>query len=633
MCGICGIYDASRPVHLTSLIQAMNDRQRHRGPDDAGAVLFDTDRREAVEVQDGREPRADPSRSRDLALGHRRLSIIELSQKGHQPMANDDGTKWITYNGEIYNYVELRKELESLGHKFRTQSDTEVILTSYEEWGCGCLEKFNGMWAFCLYDLRADLLFCARDRFGVKPFYYHLDEPRLFVFASEIPTLLSTRLVPLQVDEGMIFKYLVFNLQPLGPDTFFKDLRQLEGGCFMLIQRGRLREYRRWWKPQPESVHPGQDIHEQFRNLFEDAVKLRMRADVPVGSCLSGGLDSSSIVSMARHLTGRGLETFTAAYDKTSGCDERAYASLIAETTGSSENLVFPDAGGLLADLENLVRIQGEPFQGMSIYAQYCLMRKAREKGVPVVLDGQGGDELFWGYTWYYAFYLRWLFVRLRLIDAMSEFRKAVNVREDISLQHMIEANMYYLFPWVRRLRNMARSRSLFNREFMDVEFRNSRESLSRIFGFKKMGDLRAFEILGHPLPALLRYEDRNSMAFGVESRLPFLDYRMVNFALSLRPDQLIKDGWTKRPIREGMKGLLPEKVRLRRTKFGFSVPDREWLFRLKPFCLDLFQGAVKSEKYINRKQILKDFQGGSLDPFLGWRIVNLELFLRQVGG
>jgi asparagine synthase (glutamine-hydrolysing) len=633
MCGICGIYDPSRPLHLARLIQAMNDRQRHRGPDDAGAVLFDTNRREAVEVHGSRESWTDLPRGCDLAFGHRRLSIIELSEKGHQPMANDDGTKWITYNGEIYNYVELRKELQGLGHKFRTQSDTEVILKSYEEWGSGCLKKFNGMWAFCLCDLRADLLFCARDRFGVKPFYYYLEEPSLFVFASEIPTLLSTRIVPIHVDESMLFKYLVFNLQPLGQDTFYKHLRQLEGGCLMLIQHGRLREYRRWWTPQPENAHPGQEIHEHFRHLFKDAVKLRMRSDVPVGSCLSGGLDSSSIVSMVHHLTGRGLETFTAAYEKASGCDERAYASLITDTTGSKENLVFADAGGFLADLEDLVKVQGEPFQGMSIYAQYCLMRKVREKGIPVVLDGQGGDELFWGYTWYYAFYIRWLLVRLRLIDALSEFRKGVNIREDISLEHMLQANLYYLFPRIRRLRNMARGRNLFNREFMDVQFRNTRESLSDIFGFKRMDKLRAFEILAHPLPALLRYEDRNSMAFGVESRLPFLDYRLVNFALSLRPDQLIKNGWTKRPVREGMKGILPERVRLRRTKLGFSVPDQEWFFRLKPFCLDLFKAPGKSEKYINRKQVLKDFERGSLDPFLGWRIVNLELFLRQVGG
>ncbi len=631
MCGICGIYDASRPAGLGRLINLMNDRQRHRGPDDAGIVAFNTEHRNVSVIQGEPEVKFARPGSFDFGLGHRRLSIIELSPKGHQPMTNEEGTLWITYNGEIYNYLELRSELEGCGQRFRSQSDTEVILKAYQHWGCACLEKFNGMWSFCLYDLNANLLFCARDRFGVKPFYFYLEEPRLFIFASEIPTILATSLVPASVDENMIFKYLVFNLQPLGQETFFRHIRQLEAGCFMLIQDGRLREYRRWWRPQPEDISPEPAGQSRFLQLFEDAVRLRLRSDVPVGSCLSGGLDSSSIVSMAHRLAGQGLETFTAAYEGTSGCDEREYAWLVTEATGSRGNLVFPAARGLLVDLENLIRVQGEPFQGMSIYAQYCLMRRVKERGITVVLDGQGGDELFWGYTWYYAFYVRWLLVRLRWIQALIEFEKALDIRDDISLKYMVQANFYYLLPWVRAFRNKSRGRKIFNREFVDGQYREVKASLDSVFGFKKMDELRAFEILVHPLPALLRYEDRNSMAFSVESRLPFLDYRMVNFALSLKPDQLIKQGWTKRPVREGMKGILPEKVRLRRTKLGFSVPDREWFFSLRPFCLDLLAGPLKSEKYLRRKQVLGDFLAGSIDPFLAWRIINLELFLRQV--
>jgi asparagine synthase (glutamine-hydrolysing) len=632
MCGICGIFNFNAAPFAVKSICSMNDAQIHRGPDDEGYLLVNTSEQQIRNVMHASELKASYNAIKpNLFLGHRRLSILDLSEKGHQPMSNDNGTLWITYNGEVYNYIEIREELVSLGYQFHSGTDTEVILKAYEAWGVGCLERFNGMWAFAIWDNQRKRLFCARDNFGIKPFYYFHDATK-FIFASEIQAILASGLVSRDILNESVYGFLVFNFLPSFDKTFFKNIKQLEPGHYLIFNNDNSLKMERWWYWSVDKAYTPSKVGERFKTIFEDAVKIRMRSDVPLGSCLSGGLDSSAIVCMMNCLNGNkgtdSLKTFTAVYDENRSCNEHEYSRHVVEHTNAEENLVFPKGEELLADLDNLVRIQGEPFQGLSIYAQYCVMRKIRERGVTVILDGQGGDELFWGYSWYYAFYYRYLLGKLQFRKALKEFLSAKTVRSDISLKRLIGTFFYFSIPAIRYNRNILRAKRYLNPNFFNQKYNTLFDSIHKTYS---VGEFQWREIHVQPLPGLLRYEDRNSMAFSVESRLPFLDYRLVSLALSLRPEDFIKDGWTKMPIRDGMAGILPSKIRFRRTKLGFSVPDEDWFVVLKPLFKEVFSGQIKSGDYIYSKKLLKVVDTGKIDPAWAWRFLNVELFLRNI--
>jgi asparagine synthase (glutamine-hydrolysing) len=632
VCGICGIFDSDADHFAVKSIHSMNDAQTHRGPDDEGYLLVNTFEGRLGSAKDAIELKGNYNSIKpNLLLGHRRLSILDLSERGHQPMSNDDGSLWIVHNGEVYNYVELRQELRILGYQFHSNTDTEVILKAYEAWGTGCLERFNGMWAFAIWDGRKRQLFCARDRFGIKPFYFFHDNKR-FVFASEIQAILASGMASREIDDESIYNFLVFNLRPSFNRTFFKYITQLEPGHHLILKDDNSLGITKWWQWKKDNNYTQGNTGERFRTIFEDAVRIRMRSDVPLGACLSGGLDSSSVVCMMNYLNHRQhskqLKTFTAAYDESTLCDEREYSKCVVENTDAEENLVFPNTENLLADLNDLVRIQGEPFQGLSMYAQYCVMRKIRECGVTVVLDGQGGDELFWGYSWYYVFYWKYLLGKLKFRKAWKEFTSVKKTRCDINLQRLIAATFYYSNHRIRYNRNLARSNNYLAKDFCNKKYRKLFDSILKPVPAK---EYQWREIHVHPLQDLLRYEDRNSMAFSVESRLPFLDYRLVNFALSLEPEDLIKDGWSKIPIRNGMGDILPEKIRWRRTKLGFSVPDKDWFVALKPLFKEIFSGQIKSSVYVNTKTLLKAVETQKIDSTLAWRFMNVELFLKNI--
>jgi asparagine synthase (glutamine-hydrolysing) len=634
MCGIGGIFNFNADPSAVKSICSMNDAQIHRGPDDAGYLLVNTSEQQIRSARHADELQAGYAAIKpDLFLAHRRLSILDLSEKGHQPMSNDNGSMWIIYNGEVYNYVEIREELVSLGYQFRSTTDTEVILKAYEAWGTDCLKKFNGMWAFAIWDNQKKHLFCARDNFGIKPFYYFRDSTK-FIFASEIQAILASGLVNRDILDESVYGFLVFCSPPLYDRTFFKNIKQLEPGHYLILDNANSLKIEKWWRWSADENCDPSKVGEQFRAIFENAVKIRMRSDVPLGSCLSGGLDSSSIVCMMNYLNSGNkgadsLKTFTAAYDENCRCNEHEYSRYVVEQTNAEENLVFPKGEELLNDLDNLVRIQGEPFQGLSIYAQYCVMRKIRERGVTVVLDGQGGDELFWGYDWYYAFYYRHLLGKLQFRKAIKEFLSAKTVRNDINLKRLIGIFFYFSVPAIRYYRNILRSKRYLNPDFFNQKYDAIVDSICKTYSVKER---QWREIHVQPLPELLRYEDRNSMAFSIESRIPFLDYRLVNLALSLRPEDFIKDGWTKMPIREGMAGILPQKIRFRRTKLGFAVPDKDWFVLLKPLFKEVFSGQIRSGDYINSKKLLEVVDTGKIDPAWAWRFLNVELFLRNIG-
>jgi asparagine synthase (glutamine-hydrolysing) len=644
MCGITGAYSFKGSIHPDS-IRRMTEFLRHRGPDDEGFLAVDSTSGKVASLTgiDSKTygPRIeDFNGSANIFLGHRRLSIIDLSPAGHQPMSNEDGSFWIVHNGEIYNYFEIRRELESLGHRFKSQTDTEVILHAYEEWGTGCLDHLNGMWAFAIVDLKVNRIFCSRDRAGVKPFYYVYDGKR-FCFASEIKALLKIDGFKIEPNEQMVADYLFLGLIDHTRETFFKDIYQLRPGEYLLLEKNELTVQPYWEMGGNEEHLPRiSDYVEKFRFLFQDAIRLRLRSDVPIGSCLSGGLDSSSIVCSAnqlmfdgqnidRRLVGERQKTFSSCFEE-SAYDERKFIEEVITRTGAEKNFVFPNGKDFLNDLNQLIWYQEEPFGSTSMYGQWKVMKLAGEKEVTVILDGQGGDELLAGYlpSFYYLFLQAWSDFDIRLLTkegmGFLKYHSALVPRAFASLMP-------------RRLRMFFAGLDQDGEGWAEERFR---KSYYRSFPWERKFENRLDNYLYHTfrfliLPALLHCEDRNSMAFSLESRLPFLDYRLVEFSFSLPAHLKMNGGVTKVILREAMKGTLPEMIRRRMDKIGFATPEDIW-FRtsMREWIEAIFSSKSFAERgYFNVPRVKQTFLEYCArkrnNSFIIWRWVNLELWLR----
>jgi asparagine synthase (glutamine-hydrolysing) len=654
MCGILGIVSNNK-VTTNNFKNALN-KLKHRGPDDEGYLLFNRDEilqfsgPDTVEPLKRQFPSIDevPNFKPFLFLGHRRLSIIDLSSAGHQPMEYNNGNLWIIYNGEIYNYKELRKELEKDGYKFKTNTDTEVILASYLKWGYECLNKFNGMWAFCIWDKRKNVLFCARDRFGVKPFYYYFDGDS-FAFASEIKALIDLPFINTAPNSEAIIPYLYFGLHDFGEQTFFQGIKQLLPGHFLIFDiNTKDLEIKRYYDIRFNSELGTYDekkaklYSEEFFNLFKDAVKLRLRSDVPVGSCLSGGLDSSSIVCMMSHLlkknpeyqrvTGNRIRSFTADFHNFHLSEKKYVDEILSHYDNIEGYFVYPDADMLKKDLYDLIYYQEEPFGSLSIYAQYCVMRLAKNHGVKVLLDGQGGDELLAGYIHKHVpIFLANCISECKILNFLKE-KNLLNIRYLISTFFLfLPENIQYKY-----LKNFA-----YNRYHVKDDKKIENEISNYLFkGFENLSlNENLKNEIKYRLPRLLKYEDRNSMTFNIESRLPFLDYRLVEFLLNLPAVYKIHNGYNKWILRESMINILLEKNRLRKDKIGFAVPQKELLESIHlwdkeiykdKFVLDFLTG------YININKITSDFDNllkkETCESFKGilWRTCNLGLWWKQ---
>jgi asparagine synthase (glutamine-hydrolysing) len=648
MCGITGAYSFKGSIN-PDCIKRMTDSLRHRGPDDEGFLAVDSTSGKVVSLTgiDSKTygPRIeDFNGSANLFLGHRRLSIIDLSPAGHQPMCNEDGSLWILYNGEIYNYLEIRGELVSLGHQFKSQTDTEVILHAYEEWGTDCLNHFNGMWALAIFDVRANRIFCSRDRAGVKPFYYLYDGKR-FCFASEIKALLQIDDFCVEPNEQIIADYLFSGLLDHTLETFFKNIYQLRPGEYLLFEDKKL-TIRSYWDIEVKEVRfpHDSDYIERFYELLKDSIRLRLRSDVPIGSCLSGGLDSSSIVCLAnqlmfdgRHidprLVGERQKTFSSCFEGPT-YDERKFIELVTHQTGAEKNYVFPKAENLLKDLSMLIWQQEEPFGSTSIYAQWNVMRLAKERQVTVLLDGQGGDELLAGYlpSFYYLFrQARKDFdIGLLMREGKGFLKHHKNLTRPLfhkTIAAIVPKRLRTFFPgldrdgggWAEEGFRKNYYRSIFWPRKFEHELNNY---LYHAFRFTV-------------LPGLLHYEDRNSMAFSLEARLPFLDYRLVEFSFSLQAHLKMDGGVTKVILREAMKGTLPERIRNRMDKIGFVTPEADWFkTTLRDHIREIFNSKSFSERGIfkiaNVHKAFQDHCNGKVDNHsMIWRCVNLELWLR----
>ena len=611
MCGIFGWLTPGRGVARSRAADAVNT-MRHRGPDDEGYLLCSLENGTAT-LAGGDETSGDlclPSwrdeacvPGADVVMGFRRLAIHDLSAAGHQPMGTPDGRLWIVFNGEVYNFPELRVELEREGVGFQSRTDTEVILRAYERWGPECLHRFNGMWGLAILDLREagrPRLFLARDRCGVKPLFYTTDEAGGVAFASELKSLLGLRDQKWKVDEVAAGNFLAWGRYPSAQagGTFLKDVRMLPPGC-CAEWTGRDLKIRRWWELKPDGDGTKGDeteAIERLRFLLEDAVRLRLRADVPVGSCLSGGLDSSAIVGQVNQLLRDGRSTtntarqhtFSAVYQQDGPYNERRFIDRVLETVPATGHFTYPDGERLAADFERLVWHQDEPFAFTSVFAQWCVMEKVRQEGVTVLLDGQAADELFAGYR-PYQWWFREMIRQGRPLGAWNEARAVVRETGDKPWKHLLRGGVMGVLP-DSMVQSVTRAgyRSAFRSAasmvlrpgkrdsvLEQVNDENSPESYPWRRVTESLEDHLRGMVTEFSLPRLLRYEDRNSMAFSVESRVPFTDYRLVEYAFSpaLRGLKL-KAGWAKWCLRKAVDGLAPQDIIWRRDKMGFGTPE-----------------------------------------------------------
>ena len=637
MCGIAGIVDMRQERIDPGLLLRMSDSLSHRGPDDEGFVLFDGKGRQDHPFVRNTGVRGSGS----VGLAHRRLSIIDLSAQAAQPMSDEGGRYWIIHNGEIFNYIEVREDLEKKGHSFFSQSDTEVALKAYLEWGPECLARFNGMWAFVIFDLKERRLFGARDRFGIKPFFYHNNDSH-FSFASEIKALLTLPWIKPEVNPSAVKDYLFFSRVDTSPQSFFKDIFSLPPGHYFVLDalEGKAPQIEKWWD-LPDAVnrfdYDGEDPYGSFRELLLSSVLLRLRSDVPVGTCLSGGLDSSAIVALANPLLKEGFQRTFSIVQPGHPMDETRYMDCVIEAFRVKSEKKIIGGKDLMGDLGRFIRSHDEPFTSTSMYAQWKVFELARGSGVTVTLDGQGADESLAGYEYFKMVYWSELLKRLRLGRFLEEtgsggdspFRRIANMVMSLS----------GFFPH-RRMISLAavkdpqyRSSWIERGFFRDIPLPH--DPLER--AFKSPLNQRLYEVFAFDgLPALLRYADRNSMAHSLESRMPFLDYRLVTFLFGLPPDLKIRKGWSKHVLRESLKGDIPEPVLSRRDKVPFVTSEALW-FRneMREFIEDVFRSdRFLSRPYLRPKKVQELFRrhlSGKIDASRPlWRNLNLELWMRE---
>ena len=619
MCGIYGRLDRQGEIARTPHDLLAVRRLTHRGPDDEGTWYGSR-----------------------VFLGMRRLSVIDLAA-GHQPMSNEDGSIQVVYNGEIYNFKDVRRELEAHGHVFTTHSDTEVIVHGYEQWGEGVLERLNGMFAIALWDVRTSTLLLARDRVGVKPLYYYADPARL-IFASEIKAILAHPDSPRDVDSRGLLNYFAYG-HAVGPDTIYRGVRKLLPGHCLRVTGNSL-EIRRWWNAVPgePTTHSEEACAAEVRRLLEDSVRMRLLSDVPLGAFLSGGLDSSAVVAIMARQMDRPVQTFAIGFDFGAEFNELPDARRVAAHCGTDHHELVVHARELVETLQTLVYHFDEPFGDAACFPTYLVSRLARGH-VTVALTGEGGDELFGGYRRYWA--ARWLRL-LRtvtgglagpllapMVGALPRFRRikklieAVRVPDDIGryagllrvfsddgLRHLLDARLEQATAAYDAL-------DAYRQHFDDAKAADELNQYMYV-------DLKTWLADGY-----LEKVDKASMAVSLEARVPLLDYRMVEYALTIPSSYKIRGGVTKRVLRAAVRDLLPAHT-MQKAKHGFAVPTDPW-FRgeLRDFAYDvLLDGRTRQRGYIRHAEVerlWREHQEGRevRDAHL-WLLMNFELWARQ---
>jgi asparagine synthase (glutamine-hydrolysing) len=697
MCGLFGIMTfGGKQVDVNALHEATNTL-RHRGPDDEGYLLAEMGSNHLVEfcgddsqVKGGKVPhireatggnttrgqapllQGNTTRGQapllqdnttkgqapllqkewNLAFGFRRLSILDLSPLGHQPMTDREGSIWAILNGEIYNYIEIREELKTLGYQFKSNSDTEVVIYSYIQWGAECFRRFNGMWAILIYDRRQQRLICSRDRFGVKPLYYFRENDTV-IFASELKAILKYLTLAgyprISINENIVYDYLLYTFADHSRETFVNNIRSFPASHYLEVNAKGELIFRRYFSLQINDATPRynesrfMDYSNEFRDLLIDSVKLRLRTDVPIGSCLSGGLDSSSIVTIVnqlmvsedksgniplapfkggtirRELIGEHQKTFSAVYEDKM-IDESRFINEIIRDTNCDGHFIFPSSIMLREDINSFVYHLDEPFVSTSMFAQWNVMKLAKQNNVKVLLDGQGSDETTAGYPVYYTFFYVQLLKHLRLFSFAAELVRNMRVGAEM----IRKGTAYYL-----RSRKKKPVEDAF--EYFEPDFLGAYSSRN-VLDYKTSSNLQVRlqeDIESFSLPMLLRYEDRNSMAFSIEARTPFLDYRLVEFLMQLPVVYKMRRGLTKWILREAMKGLVSDKVLQRRDKKGFPTPEKKWLTEIREDMIDTIKESRQFlNQYVDADKIANNFErilgNEKIKSHFLWRVYNL---------
>ena len=596
MCGISGIVNTDGSVVSKNEIEQMNELISHRGPDGEGYYCY-----------------------KNLALGHKRLSIIDLSERGKQPMHYLDELV-ITYNGEIYNYIELKDELKIKGYEFFSNSDTEVILASYHCWGQKCVEFFNGMWSFAIFDKKKNIIFCSRDRFGIKPFYYSQIDKK-FVFGSEIKQILNFHSSN-KLNKQILFDYLFMGFEEHSHETFFDNVFKLNPS-HNLIYDLNIKEFqiikffeleinnRKGLKPEIYSIN--------LNKLLTDSIELRLRSDVKVGTCLSGGLDSSAIANIASKIySDQNNKKFLAIHSKSieEENDESKYARLVSEISNIDLHEIEPSTTDIKNSVDEVIYAQEEPFGGPSIFMQYFVMKKSNNIGCKVLLDGQGGDEVLLGYERYHAFHLGVLLRKLK-------FKKYINYvlklkTHKFSLISLLLISILTISP---KLYLFFRKKMV-SKESKPKE-RYSTKHLNKIINFSDLRKNQINEIMHLNLPQLLKYEDKNSMKNSIETRLPFLDYRLVSEIISVKPSIKLKSGFLKFLLRMILVGKLPDEFIWRTKKFAFEAPTNSWINENKSEMIS----EIKKSHIIN--SLVKLNHSFYKNHNLFWKLYNISVWER----
>lgn len=607
MCGIAGFYGFKNPT----LIRKISTEIAHRGPDGEG--IFE---------------------NKTVSLLNRRLAIIDL-KTGEQPKFNESRDLVVVYNGEIYNFRQLRDELKKKGHKFYTESDTEVIVKGYEEWSEQCFDKFNGMFAIAIYERKQQKLVLARDHFGIKPLYYSILGKKL-IFSSEIKPIIGSGLIKKEPNDKIIYRYLKYRVHDDQSETFFKNVYKLMPGEMMIIDKNGINKQNfshlktsLFTNNSQEKFKQDQEI-ERFRTHFRESVKLRLISDVPLGTCLSGGLDSSTVVVVVNNLLkekikesesiGKIQKTFSAVFPNSANDEERYINDLIRETQSIKNFKIKPTPKKFMEDLEDFVKTQEEPTISTGPYAQYQVMKEA-SKYVKVVLDGQGSDEMLAGYDPYFFVYFRQLISEKKFFKLFKE----IVTSADLVFKYLYLKLLSWF--WINKPISVRKVLNAdFYLKYVDEKFETTSANLKK----------RLIEDIFHnSLPALLRYEDKNSMRFSIEGRVPFLDFNLVEYIFSLPTKAFIKNGWNKNILRNAFSYLLPASIAKRRNKIGFTTPELEWFRSLKKEIHTIFLSeSFASRKYFNRQGVTRAFQlfneGKNDDTMLFWRLMNLEIWLRM---
>lgn len=578
MCGIAAILDKDINTPKLEYIHPMLDMLAHRGPDGEGVYI-----------------------KQNIALGHRRLAILDIDNRSKQPMERANLS--LIFNGLIFNYIELKEELHSLGYEFETTSDTEVILAAYSEWGLSAFSRFNGMWAIILHDLDQNQLICSRDRFGIKPLYY-TEIGNQILWASEIKAFTKHTAWQANINHERVYEYLAYNMHDHTTETMFQGVHQVPRGCHMIVDLSN-NEYN---TQSYYTLDKGNESDpSEMMDMLQDAISKRTRSDVSYACTLSGGLDSSTVVSTMADKLDLQPEVFSLKF-KEPEVDESAYAAMVSEKYQLRQHWVKPNIEELISTLDKHLQIQDEPFNGTTVIAQHAIYEQIADRGHKVSIGGQGGDEIFCGYEKFIYHYYKSLKSKPVLLSKeLLLFAKHNPVPWSMiwdRYSHMIKSNKGEKASWYKAKLHNSR---LFTRPSENSIFEVSKNLLSNL-----------------GISALLRYEDRNSMVNGIESRLPFLDYRLVEYAVNLTDDEKIKNGRTKALVRDKMKGIVPQSIIDRKDKMGLETPQEQWLN--DPKLIQYVSDHIDELPFLNKNAILRKIKS---DQKFMWRVLSLIRWMK----